>query len=84
MPFKYAPTDADSSVNATFSVFARNIDTDAIIEDAEGTFRPSLVTLSVSGATTPEPSTWVMMALGFAGLGFMGWRGSRTTVAHAA
>ena len=84
MPFSYAPTDADSSVNATFSVFARNIDTDAIIEDAEGTFRPSLVTLSVSGAATPEPSTWVMMALGFAGLGFMGWRGSRTTVAHAA
>jgi hypothetical protein len=25
----------------------------------------------------PEPSTWAMMALGFAGLGAMGWRGSR-------
>jgi hypothetical protein len=28
----------------------------------------------------PEPSTWAMMALGFAGLGAMGWRGSRRAV----
>ena len=36
--------------------------------------------ISVSGATTsvPELSTWVMMALGFAGLGFAGYRGRRT------
>jgi hypothetical protein len=33
---------------------------------------------------TPEPSTWAMMALGFAGLGFVGWRGSRKSAAHAA
>jgi hypothetical protein len=32
----------------------------------------------------PEPSTWALMALGFAGLGFMGWRGSQKTAAHAA
>lgn len=25
-------------------------------------------------ATVPEPSTWVIMVLGFAGLGFVGWR----------
>jgi hypothetical protein len=36
------------------------------------------------GSGVPEPSTWAMMALGFAGLGFMGWRGSRKTAAHAA
>jgi len=32
--------------------------------------------IDVSGATTmvPEPSTWVMMGLGFAGLGFAGFR----------
>jgi hypothetical protein len=35
-------------------------------------------------AGAPEPSTWAMMALGFAGLGFMGWRGSRKTVPQAA
>jgi hypothetical protein len=32
----------------------------------------------------PEPSTWAMMLVGFAGLGFMGWRGARRTAAHAA
>jgi hypothetical protein len=32
----------------------------------------------------PEPSTWAMMLLGFASLGFIGWRGSRKIAAHAA
>jgi hypothetical protein len=27
-------------------------------------------------ASTPEPSTWAMMILGFAGLGFVGYRSS--------
>jgi hypothetical protein len=31
----------------------------------------------------PEPSTWAMMLLGFAGLGFAGWRASRTTASPA-
>jgi PEP-CTERM motif len=30
-------------------------------------------------ASTPEPSTWAMMLLGFAGLGFAGYRSSRKT-----
>jgi hypothetical protein len=29
---------------------------------------------SVSGAVIPEPSTWAMMILGFAGLAFLGYR----------
>jgi hypothetical protein len=33
---------------------------------------------------TPEPSTWAMMAVGFAGLGFVGWRSSRKTVTTVA
>jgi hypothetical protein len=32
----------------------------------------------------PEPSTWAMMLLGFAGLGFAGYRTSRRTAAAAA
>jgi hypothetical protein len=36
------------------------------------------------GATVPEPSTWAMMALGFAGLGLAGYRGSRKSAALAA
>jgi hypothetical protein len=34
--------------------------------------------------SAPEPSTWAMMVLGFAGLGLMGWRGSRKAAARAA
>jgi hypothetical protein len=34
--------------------------------------------------STPEPSTWAMMVLGFAGLGFAGYRKGRKTAAIAA
>ena len=32
---------------------------------------------SLTGAVVPEPSTWAMMLLGFAGLGFAGYRHAR-------
>jgi hypothetical protein len=41
------------------------------------------ISLPLSGGT-PEPSTWVMMVLGFAGLGFAGYRTSRKAVSVAA
>jgi hypothetical protein len=34
-------------------------------------------------AAVPEPSTWAMMLLGFAGLGLAGWRSRRRSVAIA-
>jgi PEP-CTERM motif len=34
-------------------------------------------------AAVPEPSTWAMMLVGFAGLGFVGYRGLRRTAARA-
>ena len=43
--------------------------------------KTSMGGLSVS---TPEPSTWAMMVLGFAGLGFAGYRSSRKTSVIAA
>jgi hypothetical protein len=33
---------------------------------------------------TPEPATWAMMALGFAGLGFVGWRRSKKAITTVA
>jgi hypothetical protein len=36
------------------------------------------------GSGVPEPSTWAMMGLGFAGLGLMGWRETRKTAARTA
>jgi hypothetical protein len=34
-------------------------------------------------AVVPEPSTWAMMVLGFAGLGFAGYRSPRKTASAA-
>jgi hypothetical protein len=39
---------------------------------------------SLSGSVVPEPSTWAMMLLGFAGLGFAGYRHARKTSASSA
>ena len=47
-----------------------------------GSADSSILGNAFSVAAAPEPSTWAMMALGFAGLGFMGLR-SRKTAAIA-
>ena len=39
---------------------------------------------SLSGSTIPEPSTWAMMLLGFAGLGFAGYRQAKKAGAASA
>lgn len=43
-----------------------------------------LANIYVGTPTVPEPATWAMMLLGFVGLGFAGYRGSRKGVAFAA
>jgi hypothetical protein len=40
------------------------------------------VSITNTASNVPEPSTWAMMLLGFAGLGFVGWRGYRKTARH--
>jgi hypothetical protein len=40
-------------------------------------------TSAAPAAGAPEPSTWAMMLLGFAGLGYAGYRGRRSAVAAA-
>jgi hypothetical protein len=41
---------------------------------------PSDVFLTVSVASVPEPSTWAMLILGFAGVGFMAYRRRKTAL----
>jgi hypothetical protein len=38
---------------------------------------PSGAATAVSAAAAPEPSTWAMLIVGFAGLGLVGYRGAR-------
>jgi hypothetical protein len=45
---------------------------------------PFNAAFSLTGFLVPEPSVWAMMLLGFAGLGFAGYRSSRKAVSIAA
>ncbi len=51
---------------------------------------PDFMGIDDTGAITfapgsiPEPSTWAMLLLGFAGLGLLGWRGKKKAQAAAA
>ena len=44
------------------------------------TFFTSTASSIVTVAAVPEPSTWAMMILGFAGVGFMAYRRKRVTI----
>ena len=51
----------------------------------ETTYGNAYVTFStLSISEVPEASTWAMMLIGFAGLGFAGYRAPRTSAALAA
>jgi hypothetical protein len=49
-------------------------------------FTPSsyLIAPALTSPAIPEPSTWAMMLLGFAGLGFVGYRSTRKAASIAA
>jgi hypothetical protein len=49
-----------------------------------GGLSPEDLALGGTVTTVPEPSTWVMMLAGFAGLGYLGYKASRRTGLAAA
>jgi PEP-CTERM motif len=54
-----------------------------LVANGAGGFGFDLAFGSIGGAV-PEPSTWAMMLIGFAGLGFAAYRGRRKAVLAAA
>ena len=60
------------------SLYASISDPETIVTPAYASNYSITYSPEVYGAV-PEPSTWAMMLLGFAGLGFAGYRASRRT-----
>jgi PEP-CTERM motif len=56
--FTFVGTGSD-----TISIAAQTDPSEWVVDD-----------VSVTGSTVPEPATWAMMLIGFAGLGFVGYR----------
>jgi hypothetical protein len=44
---------------------------------APGSNAPSGLLVTTSASAVPEPSTWLLALVGFAGLGYAGYRGAR-------
>jgi hypothetical protein len=51
--------------------------------DANGNAHLNFYSDFTGSSAIPEPSTWAMMLLGFAGLGFAGYRARKPTAALA-
>ena len=67
----------DAQYFALPSQFAASPLTTITFSGGNGGGEPFLAAVTVSSAV-PEPATWAMMLLGFAGLGFAGYRRSWT------
>jgi hypothetical protein len=53
------------------------------VTQAEQTIGPQFIESRTCTTCVPEPSTWAMMALGFGGLGFVGYRKGRRALSAA-
>ncbi|HZZ23001.1 MAG TPA: PEPxxWA-CTERM sorting domain-containing protein [Roseiarcus sp.] len=79
MPHGYV-SDSPLSDSATYDgqTFSSLGATPGTYKQTWGTGANQSFTLVIGAAVVPEPSTWAMMLLGFAGLGLAEWRHRRT------
>jgi PEP-CTERM motif len=69
----------DLGENAGLSTYSFDCTTVSNVTACDGFITADLtVSLTNASLTVPEPSTWVMMSVGFAGLAFAGYRRTRT------
>jgi len=71
----FIPGSNETSVNLTFASLTTP-------DNFHGAVLNDIVVTETSGSVVPELSTWAMMLLGFAGLGFAGWRTKQKTAAQ--
>jgi hypothetical protein len=77
-PFPPGTTDLQSwTRDAGLDPDWLRIGTDIVGKNADGVTPTFNGAFSLSGTVVPEPSTWAMMLLGFAGLTFAGYRQAR-------
>ena len=76
MPFSLVETDhvAGGALVGSPQGFSLTINPDGTIQDVNVTGMLLTGPGIGPGTTVPEPATWAMIILGFAGLGYMGWR----------
>ena len=80
----FTPAAINSGTFAPFGPGTVNFINGGIASGTTGYFSlENPVSISHPPVLTPEPSTWAMMVLGFAGLGFAGYRTSRKRAALA-
>jgi hypothetical protein len=82
-PFSYLANYPAPQISGSFNYNVQTVfGFDSYTHFATDPF-PESVTLSIGGGV-PEPSTWAMMILGFAGIGFMAFRRRPNTALMAA
>jgi PEP-CTERM motif-containing protein len=82
-PTLYPGTDGGVWTTETFAFASTGATTDLTFRGNAGLLYIGLDNVSVEflTAAVPEPSTWAMMLLGFAGVGFMAYRRRNQTAA---
>ncbi len=72
-----------AGTTVTYDIGAGNYEMDVYYADRHTV--AAYANLSMTGITTdvPEPATWAMMVLGFAGLGYAGFRSRKTAISIA-
>jgi hypothetical protein len=72
-PFSHDVTSNDTTYYGRFQFYTRDYNTGTVVENTYGEVNLSNLTVELASAV-PEPSTWAMMILGFAGVGFAAYR----------